>query len=150
MQKQTQIVLQATPNKMLNLSFHRIYIFLFFTGAYAFLSFWISVTYFFNIIPFLIGGIIFYLFVSLFHKAIIRITEKNQTKEINKDFKINLFFFGLITFCMFYLAGVYFMQWLVINYLDVPSNIFKIVNWSLNILSLSISFLLSFLEKKAA
>ena len=134
---------------MLNLSLHRIYIFLFFTGAYAFLSFWISVTYFFNILPFLIGGIIFYLFVSLFHKAIIKITEKNQTKEIRNEFKINLFLLGLIVFCLIYLAGVYFMQWLVTNYLDVPSNVFKIVNWALNFFFLFISFLLSFFEKKA-
>lgn len=134
---------------MLNFSPYRIYFFLFFTGAYTFLSFWISITYFFNIIPFLIGGIIFYLFVSLFHKAIIKLTEKNQTKKIKNNFKINLLLLGLIIFCIIYIVMVYFMQWLAVNYLNVPTNIFKIVNWGLTFLSLSISFLLSFFEKKA-
>jgi len=135
---------------MLNVSLHRIYKFLFFTNVYAFLSFWISVTYFFNAPPFVIGGVIFYLFVSIFHRGIIKIAEKNQIKETKNNFKISVFFLGLLVFCIIYLAGVYVIQWLAISKLDVPSDVFKVVNGSLNLLSLFISFTLSFFEKKVA
>lgn len=134
---------------MLKLSLHRIYTFYFFTGGYAFLSLWISVTYFFKEFPFLIFGIICYILLTLFHKAIIKITEKNQTTEIKSSFRIDLFYLRLIIFSIIFLTAVYFMQWLAIYYLDFPSKVFRIVNWGLNFLSISISFLFSFFDKKA-
>jgi len=135
---------------MLKISPQRIYYFLFFTAVYVFLSFWISVTYFYNLKPFFIGGLIFYIFVLLFHKAIIEITENKEINKFNKlvKFQINLFFIVLIFFCVIYILGVYWMQWLVINYLSFPTSIFKKVNWRLSGISLIASLLLSFLARK--
>ncbi len=133
---------------MFNVSLQRIYLFLFFTGLYGFLSFWITITYFFNIKFFVIGGIIFYIFISLFHIGITRITARNETGKVDLDFKNNVFFIYVISLCIIYIFGVYLLQWAMINYLNVPTTVFRTVNWILNLFSLFISILFSFTEKK--
>jgi len=135
---------------MFKINLQRIYIFLFFNAGYGFLSFWISVTYFYRIRAFFIGGAISYLFVLLFHRAIIKIMDKNKIdQKLPPNFKVSLFYAGLILFCALYILGVYIMQRLMIDYLNFPEGIFKEINWVLNITSLLLSSLLSFLDTKA-
>ncbi|MDD5606702.1 MAG: hypothetical protein PHN37_02460 [Candidatus Pacebacteria bacterium] len=132
---------------MLNIKYFNFLFFLFFNGAYSFLSFWISITYFYEVKWFFAWGVVLYLFLILFHRGIIKIL-KDTRRTINKNLKINLFFIFLILFSIFYLTGTYFIQELVINNFEVSSDVFRIVNSVLVVFSLIISFLFSFFEKK--
>ncbi len=132
---------------MLNISSQKISLFLFFSCIYAFLSLWISIVYFFKINVLLIGGILFYIFASLFHIAVIKLTEPYNIKKENNS-NITLFFIIMTIFCGVSLAGIYFMQNIAVKYSDIPENIFRIVNWSLTLISFAISFGISFMQKK--
>ncbi len=134
--------------KTLNLSLSRMFIFLFFNCIYAFLTFWIGSTLFL-FFPFAIVGFFMYLFVLVFHKAVISITEKFQdSKNIQtKKPVFSIFFVFLILFCLSYLAVVYFLQKNIINNFSVPETVFSAVSWFLTLVSLVISFFFSFVNK---
>lgn|SRR3989344_5449952 len=141
---------------MIKTSPQKIYYFVFFSASYAFLSFWISLSYFGRASypeianGFLIGGILVYLFVLIFHKAIINITNKNleQADKIIKDKRLIIFYTCLIIFCGLGLVSIYLLQKFLIRSANFPSEIFARVNFALNLLSFITSFLLSFFEKK--
>jgi len=134
---------------MIKISPQKTYYFFFFSTAYAFLSFWISLTYFAKENNFLIGGVLFYLFVIIFHRAIINITNKNQVQvdEMIKNQRLGGFYVRLIIFCILGSVSIYLLQQFLISNVDFPSEIFTRVDWVLNLFSLIISFLLSFSEK---
>jgi hypothetical protein len=125
-------------------STYRFYLFLFFTAAYTFLTFWIGATLFYAL-PFAIGGLAFYVFVVLFHKGIVGIVERNEEK-FPKKAPVGMFV-GLIIFVSIYILGVWFMQGLVVKYGGVSSSLFIVVGSVLELISIGISILLSFFRK---
>jgi len=131
---------------MLTINFQRIYYFLFFNVCYSFLVFWITVSYFYKINGFLIGGIFAYFLVILFHRAIVNISNANPTPAFD-DKKIKLFFVISIIFCAIGVLGVVLLKEIMISKLNMPREIFQNIDWILEAVSLTISFLLSFINK---
>ena len=135
----------------LNMSLHRAFLFLFFMCAYTFLNFWIATTLFLSIGIFAIFGIVMYVFVSVFHLALIRIGARDELAPDQKkafESKYAFFFFAfLILVSLAYLAGVYWMQGLVVHYLKVPGEMYNAVGLALGIFSLGLSFMLSFIRR---
>lgn len=137
---------------MLKVSTQKIYYFLFFDAAYAFLSLWISVAYLESQKEFFIGGVLFYFVTIIFHRAIINISKRNeaQTNELAKIPKIHFFYFYVILFCVAYIVTTYFFQKLLIDYFNLSPKPFTIVSWALSLFAISVSFVLSFFERKSA
>lgn len=121
-------------------SYQKLYYFLFFTAIYGFLSFWISVMYFFEMKPLLWGGIVFYVIAYGMHKVVTNVEE--SAPDVGKMFFI---IFGI--FAALYIAAVYGMQQLIIAQTDITPVTFRIVNWGLIALSLVLSFISSFGKK---
>lgn len=94
----------------------------------------------------MIGGIFFYIFVILFHRAIINISNANSAPVFN-DSKVKLFFIVLIIFCAIGALGLVFLKEIAINKLNIPKDIFQNLGWILEVISLIISFLISFINK---
>ena len=129
--------------KNFNFTLQRTYIFLFFQACNLFLTWWIATTLIL-FFPFAIGGLIFYIFTALFHKATIKIIEK---KEMQTSVGIRNFFIVLISFCVLYILGVYGIQWLTIKYMPISEQWFSWVSWGLSLLSTFISFAISFINR---
>ncbi len=126
----------------------RAFLFLFFNAAYAFLTFWIAASLFL-FFPFAIFGFLLFLFVVFFQKGICGIISRNELAKGKGHEKIPGLPFVLgIAFLIIYLIGVYFLQGLVIRQFRVPSALFSIVGWVLTIISLGISFGISFAIQK--
>ena len=120
---------------------YRMYLFLFFTACYTFLTFWITVTWFLAF-PLAVFGFALYVFVALFHKGIKGIVSKHEAK-MQKSAPIG-FIIGLIVFVLIYIAGVYWMQGLTVEYLGFSEGAFKIVGTVLEFVSIGLGIFLSF------
>jgi hypothetical protein len=108
-------------------------------------------TYFAKENNFFMAGIIFYIFVIIFHRAMVSITNNNQvpTDKIIKNKRVIRFYVNLIIFCALGCVSIYLLQQFLISVVDIPPEIFTRVDWALSLLSSIISFLLSFSEKKS-
>lgn len=118
---------------MFEFSLQRIYYYIFFRAAYAFLTFWIGITYAFKIKALFIEGIIFYIFAALFHKAILKLAQRTKKEGFDryseKDKIISKgFFFALIIFSGAYLLIIYWIQHLTLIYLGVSNNLYKLIS----------------------
>lgn len=127
---------------------YRTYLFLFFSGAYSFLTYWIAMVYLKSpqFAVFFGGGL--FLFVLLFHIAIKRLTTKKEINSEGTGNKVNAFLIVLISFVLFYVIGVWGMQWLSVKYLGISKSWFGYVGGVLDAIALIISFLISFLRGK--
>lgn len=123
---------------MIAFSYHKLYYFLFFTAVYGFLSFWISIMYFFDMKPLFWGGIVFYVFAYGMQKVALGV-QNDAVPNAGKTFFI---IFGL--FAALYIAAVYGLQQLIITQTDITSDIFRVVNWSLVLFGFALSFISSF------
>ncbi|MBU0907736.1 MAG: hypothetical protein KKD18_03510 [Nanoarchaeota archaeon] len=120
---------------------YRFYLFLFFTACYTFLTFWITVT-FFLFFPFAVFGFGLYVLVALFHRGIKGIVARNEGTE--QKLAPWGFLIGLIIFALVYIAGVYWMQGLVVEHLGFSESNFRIVGTILEFVSIGLGIFLSF------
>jgi len=134
--------------KNFNFTLQRVYIFIFFQACNLFLTWWISTTLIL-FFPFAILGLIFYIFTALFHIATIKIIERKEPlkKEMQTSVRISIFLIILISLCVLYILGVYGIQWLTIKYMHISKQWFSWVSWGLSILSIFISFAISFINR---
>ncbi|MEK6844351.1 MAG: hypothetical protein AABX83_02895 [Nanoarchaeota archaeon] len=131
-----------------NFTLQRAYLFVFFEAGYTFLSWWIALNLIF-FFPFAIAGIIFYLITCVFHIAVTKLIARNEPSKnkFSKSTGISIFFIILISFCVLVIFGVYGLEWIAIKYLQISKKWFSLVNIGLSILSLLISFAISFATK---
>lgn len=128
----------------ISFSFYRLYLFLFFTACYTFLTFWITSTLFL-FFPFAILGLIFYVFVVLFHRGVNGIVRRNEGEKQNNSFHW-LILLIVILFTVGYIFAVYWMQSLMITHFGFSETSFKVVGSVLELISIGLGIFLSFFK----
>ena len=130
-------------------SLTRVFLFLFFNALYSFLDFWIATTLLL-FFPFAIAGFFFFIFVVLFQIGLTRIASTGAKQNMDGSsikFAIPFILFSIIL-TIIYIAGVFFIQELIISAFKFPRDFFTIVSIVLSLISYGISFFLSFVAIK--